>query len=367
MSIEKLGKAFISTYLNQLRHNASQIPQSDRGIFPSYWFFPYQVIIYRSTLDDIALLLRRRVSGKQDRMTLRNCSRRIEEAILPNLDYSNRPIFRLGMDDAHDIIVQGGTYVVGNHPLFTIGMGSEARLMDIRIEASVEGYPSEIEFVWLFTFPNRKNLVKEKAEEGAEYDFWNGLSSTLMKDMENILNKNLGIQTVELYRQHLQKLRGELNRLITRHDLVEQQLQDFLERHFFLLFEDKPIIKKLRDIGNFLTDFTLELSDGSKLLVELQLNNDPIIVDNKPSYGFNEAITQVANWIGWVKNNDSQNANKYSGLIIIGRKREYEKNKKAVDETLSKTGFSVKLRTYDDLIQTIDKIEAILLKNAKSE
>jgi hypothetical protein len=131
-----------------------------------------------------------------------------------------------------------------------------------------------------------------------------------------------------------------------------------------LLFEAKPIVKKSRGIGDYLTDFTLDLNDGSKLLVELQLNNDPIIFNDKPSVGFNEAISQVTDWIRWIRNNDKLNINKYSWLIIIGRKSDYEKNKKHVDEILSKLGFDIKLKTYDDLNKTIDTIGAILTKNA---
>jgi hypothetical protein len=364
MSIENLGKSFISTYLNWVRHNASQIPQSDRGIFPSYWFYPYQVIIYKNTIDDIAILLKRKVSGKEDRLTIRNCVCRIEEAILPNLNYTSWALFNLGNGDAHDILLKGGTFSVSDHPLFIIGVGSEVRLMNMRIEAIVQGYPLEIEFAWVLTFPNKKYLKKERAEKEAESDFWDSLASPLMEDMANLFNKNLGIQTVKLYLQYLAKLRDELNRLITRQDIVEQQLQDFLEKHFFLLFEAKPIVKKSRGIGDYLTDFTLDLNDGSKLLVELQLNNDPIIFNDKPSVGFNEAISQVTDWIRWIRNNDKLNINKYSGLIIIGRKSDYEKNKKHVDEILSKLGFDIKLKTYDDLNKTIDTIGAILTKNA---
>lgn len=342
-----------------LRYNASQIPSSDQGIFPKYWFHPYQIIIHKNSIGDIAILLRRKVSGKTDKITFRVHKRRIEETILPNLNYQKFPMWKIS-NDKHHIILQGGTFNIKDHPLFTIGMGSEVKLMNNRIEASVNGYPIEFELLWVLTFPNKKYFSKNRAENDAEYDFWGALSNILTQHMDIVLSKKLGEHTVNLFIKLLEKVRSELNNLISRGDLVEQQLQEFLERHYFLLYENKPLVKKTRKIGSYLSDFTLELSDGSILLVELQLNSDPIIINGKASEGFNEAIKQLNEWFEWIEKSEKSNIDKYSGIIIMGRKEDYDKHQETINKILSESSYPLKFRTYDDLNKNIDRIKDVL-------
>lgn len=358
--VEKLAEKFILSYLNWIRHNASQIPRSDRGIFPSYWFDPYQIIIHKNGLDDLAIMLKRRVSGKSDKVSVRVHSVRIEESVLPNLDYHKWPIFSI-QDDHHHIVIQGfasgGTFAVSDHPLLTIGTGSEIRLLDLRVEASVEGYPIEFELLWVLTFPNMKYLTPRRAEADAEYDFWNQFQSVLARKIDVISSMKFEENTIKLFRQYIEKVHFELCRLISRKDLTEPQLQNFLDEHYFLLSEDKPIVKKSKVLGDYNTDFTIEHSDGSILLIELQLNRDPIICNGKPSDGFREAIGQIKNWFGWIKQFDGTNLGRYSGLIIIGRKSDYDANRKTIDEIISEINLPIKIKTYDDLNDIIKKIE----------
>ena len=359
-TVENLSKQFIITYLNYIRHSASQIPCIDRGIFPSYWFNPYQIIIHKNDLEDLAIVLKRKVAGKADKLSVRNSNGRIEESVLPNLNYEIQPMLRIE-DDHHHITISGfasgGTFDVNNHPLLTIGTGAEAKFLDIRVEAAVEKYPMEFEWLWFLTFPNEKYLTRQRAEEHAEHDFWGRFSSVLAKNIDSISSLNLGGYTAKVFRQYLKKVHSELCRLVTRNDLAEQQLQNFLDEHYFLLSEDKPIFKKSRTIGGYATDFTIERSDGSVLLIELQLNSDPIMSNDEPSRGLSEAIGQLKEWFRWIEDFDGSSLYKYSGLIIIGRESDYAKHKKPVDEILFNLNLPVRLKTYDSLASTIEKIE----------
>ena len=144
----------IKYYLNWIRHCASQISKSDRGLFPSYWFYPYQVVIYKNRTDDLAIILKRRVSGKLDKISIRNYEGRIEKSALPNLAYERKsPMFKAD-HNVHDSSIQSFTLNVGNSPAIMLGFGCEFRFLNIRIEANVSGYPREFEFLWFLTFPN---------------------------------------------------------------------------------------------------------------------------------------------------------------------------------------------------------------------
>jgi hypothetical protein len=95
LNIAEFSSNFIRSYLEWIRHQASQISQEDRGIFPHYWFHPYQVVIHMNELEDIAIVLKRTVSGKKDKLSVKHHNCRIEETVLPNLDYTKNPMFRI--------------------------------------------------------------------------------------------------------------------------------------------------------------------------------------------------------------------------------------------------------------------------------
>jgi hypothetical protein len=46
-------------------------------------------------LEDIAIVLKRTVSGKKDKLSVKHHNCRIEETVLPNLDYTKNPMFRI--------------------------------------------------------------------------------------------------------------------------------------------------------------------------------------------------------------------------------------------------------------------------------
>lgn len=349
---------FIKAYLNFVRHEASQISQEDRGIFPIYWFHPYQIILYKNLSDDIAIVFKRKVSGKVDKISIRNATSRIEEAVLPNLDYRKNPLFKL--DNVHDVKISGMTCRIGISPLFTIGLGSEARFSEIRVEASSVNYPREFELLWLFTFPNQHYFNLKKAESSAIDDFWERIGRGINLNVEDFFKVNFGKTTLEIFLKYLEKVRYKLNGLITRQDIVEQDLQNFLEMHYFLLYEGRPLVKKGRDIGGFKTDFTLELNNGIIVLTELQLNYDPLIINDKPSSGLKEAIEQINDWFGWIERSDINNIDRYIGRIIIGRKNDYQKSKVIIDKLISQVKYPLEFRTYDDLNDNLDLLIAMV-------
>lgn len=364
MTLERLAKAFISTYLRFIRHYASMISKQDRPLFPTYWFLPYQIIIFKNIHEDLAIVLRRDVSGKKDKISIRSFNGRIEESVLPNLNYNKWPMFRIEKDH-HHISFRGGTMNVTDHPLFTIAEGSEAKWLEIRVEASVSGYPREYEFLWMLTFPNRKYLVEFRAEEEANSDFWQRFVHIINLDIGTLFTRDFGKKTLELFIKTLEIVKENFTKLISREDLVEQQLQEFLEKHYFLFSPDETIVNKSRVVGPFRTDFTLQKKDGSLILVELQLNRDPLIINGKISHGLKEATQQVCDWFKWLEENEKKDFQKYKGVIVVGRKHDYESNAALVDDLISKLPYPVKFRTYDDLLESIEYIIQELLERAR--
>ena len=357
---ELLSTQLITHYLDCIRHNGSQISEADRGLFPSYWFNPYQIIVFKNTLDDLAIVLKRRVSGRIDRISVRQFNGRIENTVFPGLTCRNGAAMFVIPDCVCKSSIQSLTLRTNSFCPIIIGFGCEFRLIEVRIEANAKEYPREFEYLWFLTSPNKCYLTKENAQSTADEDFWGKINHLLTIGMKDIFSVDLGKKTIETFIQYLSKIEVEMGALISRQDLAEQQLQAFLEKYFFLLFNGKPIVKKFRDIGIYKTDFTLQLADDAVMLIEIQLNNDPIIVNDKPSKGFQEAIVQTSTWFDWIEHNDFKNFIKHSGKIIIGRKTDYLKNKQIVDEIVAKFKYPVTLETYDNLHENLSMfIEAI--------
>lgn len=362
--VKNLARNFFIGYLNNIRHRASQISETDRGLFPFYWFWPSSVTIYINEANDIVISIDRRVSltHKNDIIRIRERSGRIEESIFPYLNYSKWPMFSPSYEFAHHMIIKGGTFDVNDHPVITIPIGSEIKFLENRVEASVKGYPREIIFVWFFTSPNLTYFSMDRAHEDAENDFWDKLASLVFMKSDDIFSGSITEETLSLFIQSINRVKKEYHRLITRQDLDEHMLQFTLEKYYFLLNPKRTMKKKKRKIGPYKPDFILEFEDDTKTLVEIQLNRDPLIENGKPSSGLKEAIEQIQNWFEWLKINDHSNLHKYKGLIIIGRKSNYQENEEILNNILKEINYPVNLFTYDDLESSIDYILSELSK-----
>jgi|GEM_PF-4070698 len=354
--LTKLAKQFISDYLSYIRHKSSLLSEKDWGLFPFYWYRPSKITIFTTASNDLAISIDRIVKGKDDKITIRKTQRRIEETHFPNLDYSNWPMFTF-LANAHHILIEGGTLDVGTHPFVILPSGVEVRFLQIRVEASVRGYPRERIFLWFLTSPiNREHLSKNRAESEAELEFWSHLQHLATKRLDDLLARRVEEETLNLLHKSIQRLKEEYLQLISREDLSEPMLQNFLEGHYFLLSPKRKTEKLIRKIGPYIPDFILEYDDGTLTLVEIQLNRDPIVQNDQPSSGMREALRQLRDWYEWIDSNQHSTLSRYSGLIVIGRRENYRKNESEIRKILSTVGYPVSLKTYDDLVDSINYI-----------
>lgn len=314
--------------------------------------------------NDLAIYIDSVVKGREDTITTRKTQGRIEKAHFPNLDYTRWPMFQVPKN-GHDIVIKGGTFVIGDHPFITLSSGVDVRILQARIEASVKGYPRERMFLWFLTSPNKKYLSKSKAEKEAEIDFWGYLQSLIFNRLDDLRARRVEEETLLLFQKSIERLKEEYLQLISRQDLREQMLQNFLENHYFLLSPKRKAEKMKRNLGPYIADFILRHEDTTLTLVEIQLNRDPIIQNNQPSSGMKEAVGQLENWFEWIDSNEHSTLPKYSGLIIIGRRESYQKNERSIKNVLSKIGYPVSLLTYDDLADSIDYILSQLVHTRK--
>jgi hypothetical protein len=332
----------------------------DWGVFPRYWFHPIKIGIFQTNTSDIAVSFGDLAKAKEDRMRTIQWNGRIEESQFPNLNYEEWPMFNVP-SGTHHSMMKGGTLSVGNHPVIVLGQGVEFKLMNIRVEACVRGYPREREFIWFFTDPCRTYLVsQERAEEEALHDFWDTIGSIVFTKLDSIAGRKLNSDIVSILLDSVNRLQKEYHSLITLEDIEEQRLQNFLENHFFLIDPNQSYTKEKRQLGPYYPDFVLRYADGNITFVEIQRNNDPFIENGALSKGLKEAIGQLRSWFEWISANQPALFSKCSGLIIIGRRPDYEKNKKLIEKALSNMLRPVRLVTYNDLEGSFDYVKSML-------
>jgi hypothetical protein len=362
-SLEKLAEEFIMAYLSYIRHKASLLAKKDWGLFPFYWYKSSKITVFKTSSYDLAITIDRQTGGKEDKISIRKTNDRIEETQFPNLDYNSWPLFQIP-ENGHDIVIKGGTIDVATHPLIALSRGCDVRILQIRVEASVAMYPREKELLWFLTYPNEKYLSKSKAEHEAEVDFWGFLQSLVTSRLEYLLTRGIEEETLKMLQDSIQRLLTDYINLITRADLDEQSLQGFLESHYFLLSPARKVEKVKRKLGPYVPDFILQQENGTLTLVEIQLNRDPIIQNNEPSAGMEEAVQQLKSWFKWIDINEHSTLARYTGTIVIGRRESRLRNEQNIRDALSKIGYPVTLLTYDDLADSISHILS-QLKQAK--
>lgn len=360
--IHELAKKFVIKYLQTLRYLASLIPRIDRGLFPFYWFRPVRIEIVEAVPNDLAISIIRPVSGKKDRIRIIQKLERIERTQFPNLDYTKWPLFHL-KENTHFSSIGYLTASVGYHPFITLSKSCDIKIKQVRVEASVKGYPRVKEFLWFFTYPNLEYLTIDIAEKSANEDFWSYISWYVSTKLHELLSRRVQKATIALFRKAIEDLRHNYLSLISREDLEEQMLQQFLENHYYLLSPDKTPKLEKRKLGPYIPDFILKFNSDLLTLVEIQLNRDPIIINNKPSSGLKEAIKQLNNWFEWIQENDPSSLCNFNGLIVIGRKENHQKYKRTISKILSELKYPVTMKTYDELGEAIDYILSKLVAN----
>lgn len=204
------------------------------------------------------------------------------------------------------------------------------------------------------------------ARERATTEFWHFLQWLTFGEKSKLIAVR-SQDALSLLIKSLEVLCEEFKSLIERADVREQELQSFLEQHIYLISPDKKPTLGNRKVGHdYLTDFTLIYEDNKTTLVELQLNK-AILNANTPSRDFQDALTQMKNWFAWLSSTKPSDLTNTDGLIIIGRKKEYEANKLTIDKFVKEIGHNVKLLTYDDLKDNIKRALEELKSAMKSQ
>jgi hypothetical protein len=352
------AEKFIAEYLKEIRYLASTLPRDIHSVLPSYWTRPHKVIITVSSEDGLAIYVSRPVGGKMDKFSLRTTNHLIERAIFDKLNYSLPAFFRI--ERGVTVTIYWLTVVTtAAQPSFNLTEDAFLRIFDMRFESSPpipDAYPAEKLLLWLFAQPANERLSIDTARSYAYNDFPIQTRNRVFASLPNLMAKDLHKESLDFLMSLASEVLQDFDKLISRQDLDEQMLQEFLQNHYIILSPHTTPNLTKRQIGSFRPDFILQYDNGRRVLVELQLNNDTLFRGNSMSVGLADAVEQMKDWFQWIGQNEPFLLPKTEGIIVIGRTENYLKNKESVDKAIASIGHNVKLLTYDDLRNTLLQI-----------
>lgn len=173
----------------------------------------------------------------------------------------------------------------------------------------------------------------------------------------------------------------KFKKIINNPQSVEQDCQDYIERHPDLLILDhllnhqlhaNSILTKVPLDTSLITDFVYLSKSSNKwhiILVELENPHVPLFSDNKsqitPTAKFTKRISQIDTWRDYIKDKGNTFINKldpirvplnknsfdYKYVLIVGRDNQISSNKAMRDRIKSYERHDLRIHTYDSLLR----------------
>ena len=249
----------------------------------------------------------------------------VEEIVLPRLSDGNEPVFHVNgpfIEIESLNIISGGFYrrykdfiealtraaniIAGSNLGYVVKVASgDVKLIDISIAYMEEGQYKvrKIPFLWIFSTNDKDQFKRKVAEAHA------------VRDFQRYLYKLAPRIPIEVL-LHITK---EYDKLVTREDVREEEVLDFLYHNPFILALDCIHTKKKPLLNHeHIPDFIIQTSTGYFIIVELESPRKELFTKEK---GFPEhkdlknARAQIERYLKFVKNNILYLKQRYPGYI----------------------------------------------------
>jgi len=290
----------------------------------------------------------------------------IDQVVLPKISEKKKPLFVVAgrgnsirninviTEDFYskykeiiEVLSRGVNFKIRDFGQFFNVKRGDVKLVDMAFACLLEGkdWLKRTKCLWIFGENSSETFSPEIAETLAKKDYEEIMSGAIAKIPVHMLLGTL----------------SEYQKLLEKENLVEEDMQKFLENNPVLISVDyKQKYPKFKLGEKYIIDFLVQTSDLHYILVEIESPNDPLYTKErlpKPSKELREADSQMKEYLSYVKNNilylrnklPEINVEKTTGLIIIGRssrltKKQLEKLEKDNSQTIG-----YKILTYDEL------------------
>lgn len=366
-------KRFVKTYTEEFRTLIGHIPKERWMIFPNFFYQPY-IIRVRRCSNGVAILFKRR--AVRESVTVKASKKRVEEVFLPYLPpptyfavfawtnatrvwhmEHNLKNWDWSINPSKGKRFQKVGENFNRKSVIHLDKSCEVQMMNCRL-SGVNDYGrvnSLIRFLWMMT-ENCVELTEQKAKWYADNDFTRYLNHILFIQPPLQLSAKIKKTLITM----LKELQKQFEELISRTDVDEAEVQDFLEDHVSIIDPNVKRALPKQALGtNNEADFILVYDDGVRV-VEIKKPHDLIFKELIFSSITNLALSELTRYQKWLKSNGLVAKERYGsdvlkiGWGIIGRTKDMngEQIKELADyNSKSKTNL---VKTYDDLLENFN-------------
>jgi Domain of unknown function (DUF4263) len=306
---------FIRTYYESIDSELGSFPMGDRRLFPQHMIKPYQVRVRMCRPAGVAFYTTRIVRARSFPVSSFEGSP-IQAVGLPYSE-DEPAVIGLGVCFSNVTIVLVGTGAradfEGRRPTETVilakpGKGfvrfateGDLKLVGVRViygsgrQQSILAPP----FVWMFSgVGTASRLTEPNARAEGKRDFDSQL--TFLAFTVNPEDVSGAARAILI--AHIRRLQAEFRELILRTDVLESDVQHFLEASQFILESaDVACIPQVRLGADLVTDFVLNYPDGTYRLVEIERPGAPLARSTGLGKVTAHAVSQVRDWMRWLE------------------------------------------------------------------
>lgn len=401
---------FVREFLDSHKRLQSLLPKSSTMSFPDFLTLPYRVDITIFN-DGVIVNFRRRIKGGQSKIHVRNTRTGMKNRYPMIFRDDNFVVAAKGNSVRNMTIatkevfthyrLEGGTIMkIPNHfGLVEIRNDNDIRFENVNFYWIEDGQLKQLKFnrFWIFGSNDFSIFTIQKARTQAKNEFIPYLVSNNVKEILKDRDTE-GKVTIDLTLE-IDKVKQDYLSLLSRMNLDEAEVQDFLEKHLFVLnplyldYLRKTVrITPQDQIGKRIVDFLMVRSldfqsmDEHIDLVEIKKPNVSPVSSIGISHPLRVAISQLVTSLEWLEKNPQElgirRTDNIYGTAIIGRSRhlkQYFENEESpevirirrnsfIDELESIMGrwkTRIKLLTFDNLLANIEFVRRIIPKEIR--
>lgn len=372
MSIDNRAEGFIREYIKTFDELASKVKPNDKQLlFPIHLALPHKIKCIISSVHGVAF----EWSNQSDNWGFEviHTDQIAENFVLPTLKGkipffkfvggNNNIVSSLNLItkeyyDRHkqsiEVLSRAANLILENAGSFVNIQKGDVRLIDIGLAWSIDGddYVRKVRCIWLFG--DHEDINVQAAVSLANQDY-----SAIVSRALGGIPLTMLVATLAEYRKLLQK-----------ENLMEDEMQRFLQHNFVILEHSyKRIFTKdeLRKFKMPEADFLIETYDGKYVIIELESPQDKLFTDEKPpnpSKELRNAQSQIQQYFSFFRNNILYCRNIFpeisveniSGLIIIGRSNKLNDKQKQSLSNLVGVMHGCGITTYDELFKRTNSL-----------
>ncbi|MCJ7561035.1 DUF4263 domain-containing protein [Candidatus Bathyarchaeota archaeon] len=389
---------FIPTYLSVIRKYCSVLPISRRALFPDFWNNHYQILAILCE-DGVAIEFKRKIGKRKDSIAV--IKRKKLDDVYPQLIGSNP---RFPAKGSEGIIVEnlaiatqscipflqsGGTLLTipDDGGFLNATAGGDIRLQNVGFfYVDKKGVPKQFTFKCLWILANDSPILLnlEVAQRRGLNDFLRQLLS-----VEPILGEKMKRYSEHDLLSEFKTIKTEYITLLNSENIAEQEMQDFLEKHGFVLsplylnicpktitirpqMQIETIDRKVDFV--LLKEPTLKNYGIKCSIIEIKKPDDKLFTKKgEPSDQLKVGLTQINDIFEFIRSNpeeakkllDIKDATEIVGIVLIGRRKELTGEETKLLIELSGKNASQKILLYDDLLENIRFVAKVLGKKIR--